>query len=353
MHWNQLRGHFDQIEMFRRTIARGRLSHSYLFAGPDGIGKREFAKLLAQCLLCQRVDEAELMACGECSGCRQVLAGTHPDFFVVGRREGKSELTIDVFLGPKERRGQEGLCYELSRRSMSGGRRVAIIDDADSMNVESANALLKTLEEPPEDSLLILLAANLDAILPTIRSRCQFVRFHPLPTADVADLLLQQELVTDQAEAARLADLSEGSLTTARQLLEPGLNELRQVVYAQLSAPRYNSLSTSAKISEVIDKLGGSTAQQRQNALLMVRFCVEFFRAAMLQLSANIRPSTAEVARFADRLHPDSADVLESLVEVVERVVRAESQLESNLVVSLCLEGLFDELGPLMRRMGF
>ena len=219
MKWRDVLGHTDQVEMFRRSIHRGRLSHSYLFAGPAGIGKKLFARVLAQCLLCEEFADAALQSCDQCPGCKQVAAQTHPDFFNVGRLEGKTELTIDVFLGPKERRGKEGLCYDLSLKPMAADRRIAIIDDADFMNEESANALLKTLEEPPPQSLLILIASNIDAILPTIRSRCQFVRFSPLKLVDISQLIIEQELVQDNDEAERIAAISEGSLTMAEQLL--------------------------------------------------------------------------------------------------------------------------------------
>ncbi|MBC8115030.1 MAG: DNA polymerase III subunit, partial [Candidatus Saccharimonas sp.] len=194
-HWSTLRGHAEQREMFRRAIARGRLSQAYLFVGPDGIGKQQFARRLAQCLLCQSPGEDQLEACGNCPGCRPFLASAHPDFLYVGRPEGKRELPIAAMAGAAERRGQEGLCHDLSIRPLAGSRKVAIIDDADTMTDECANAFLKSLEEPPERAMLFLIASNLDAVLPTIRSRCQLVRFAPLSAADIAELLVEQDLV--------------------------------------------------------------------------------------------------------------------------------------------------------------
>ncbi|MGE3316360.1 MAG: hypothetical protein AB7O26_14690, partial [Planctomycetaceae bacterium] len=153
MIWEKIRGHESLVEMFRRSAARGRLSHAYLFVGPAGVGKMLFAKTLAQCLFCERFDDSELEACGECGPCRMMQAGTHPDFLTLGRPDSKNVIPIELIAGSRERRGQDGLCHDIALRPMAGMRRVAVIDDADYLNAESANAFLKTLEEPPPGSV--------------------------------------------------------------------------------------------------------------------------------------------------------------------------------------------------------
>src|SRR5262245_18667903 len=180
MSWDDVIGHSDKIETFRRSAASGRLAHAYAFVGPSGIGKRRFAIELARCLLCDRHRDADLESCGECPSCRLVAARTHPDLILVSPPEGKSILPIKLMIGENETRGKEGLCHDLSLRPMLARRRVAVIDEADWMNDEAANALLKTLEEPPQNSVLILVASTSDGLLPTIRSRCQLVSFQPL-----------------------------------------------------------------------------------------------------------------------------------------------------------------------------
>ena len=171
MSWNDVLGHADLVEKFRKSAAGGRLAHAYAFVGPAGIGKKRFAVELARCLLCERHGDQELDSCGQCPSCQQVAAGTHPDFIFVSPPEGKSILPIKLIAGDKDTRGKEGLVYDLSLKPMSARRRVAILDEADWMNDEAANALLKTLEEPPPHSVLILIASAADRLLPTIRSR--------------------------------------------------------------------------------------------------------------------------------------------------------------------------------------
>ncbi len=352
MKWRDVLGHTDQVEMFRRSIHRGRLSHSYLFAGPAGIGKKLFARVLAQCLLCEEFADAALQSCDQCPGCKQVAAQTHPDFFNVGRLEGKTELTIDVFLGPKERRGKEGLCYDLSLKPMAADRKVAIIDDADFMNEESANALLKTLEEPPPQSLLILIASNIDAILPTIRSRCQFVRFSPLKLADVSQLLIEQELVQDNDEAERIAAISEGSLMMAQQLLDPGLRQLREMLYDQLASEQYDSVALTADMLNGLDELASDSSEQRKIAGWIIRFCVEFYRQAVLRLSGNHGDiPIQQVDRYVSRFDSQNSDDLEIMMELFDRAALAERHLEWKMSAPLCCQGLFDGLGRLSRSM--
>src|SRR5579872_3481901 len=160
MSWETLLGHTREIEKLRHSAASGRLAHAYAFTGPAGIGKKRFALELARCLLCDNHTDAELEACGTCASCQQVAAGTHPDLLAVSLPEGKSELPIRLFIGEKEMRGKEGLCHDLSLKPMSARRRVALIDDAEWMSDEAANPLLKTLEEPPPHSVLILIATS-------------------------------------------------------------------------------------------------------------------------------------------------------------------------------------------------
>jgi len=201
--WHDFRGHTDVREALARAWSRGRLAQAYLFIGLEGVGKRLFARKLAQCLLCRAPRTSELDACGECAGCRPFLAGAHPDFHFIDRDPGKKELTVDKFIGNREQRGKAGLCYDFSLCPLPDGRKVGIVNDADALNDEAANALLKTLEEPPEGAVLILIAANMDALLPTIRSRCQPVRFGPLSENDLGALIETQGLASVLGVARR------------------------------------------------------------------------------------------------------------------------------------------------------
>jgi DNA polymerase-3 subunit delta' len=351
MLWSDLLGHSEPLERLRHSARHDRLAHTYAFVGPAGIGKRTFATLLAQALLCERYDERDLQSCGECGSCQQVAARTHPDFYLVGLPAGRSEVPIELFVGDDEHRGKSGLCHDLSLRPMAGRRKIAIIDDADLLNVASGNALLKTLEEPPRNSLLILLATSTDLLLPTIRSRCQIVTFRPLAEENLRQLLLGQELVASEAEGAEIARLADGSLETARQLLDPQLRAQRQILYDMLSAQPFLSVQLASHMLEGLDATGGEKASQRASAGWIVRFSIEFFRRALLNLAGDSPRSNEipQVVKFVDRFPEGSRMAVDRVGDLLERCLIADRQLGGNCTIPLCLETLFDDLGRLIR----
>ena len=161
MSWQRIHGHDFWVQSFADAVERGRLAHAYLFAGPAGIGKKPFAFELAKTLLCES-PKKPFVACDQCPSCKQVTAGTHPDVIFASRPEDKVEFPID---------NMREVMEKLALKPARGGYKVAIIDDADDFNSESANCFLKTLEEPPPKSLLILIATDPERQLPTVLSR--------------------------------------------------------------------------------------------------------------------------------------------------------------------------------------
>ena len=194
-----IRGHATVCAGLRQAAARERLAHGLLFAGPDGVGKRAVAQALAAWLQCRARGPDD--ACGRCDACRQVAAGTHPDVLTIAVPSGKQEIGIDRIRELKR---------FASLQPAQGRAKVAIIDEAPALTVPAQNALLKTLEEPPPRSFVILVAASPDALLPTVRSRCRRLRFGPLPTADVVEILTGVPGIAP-AVADALARLAEGS----------------------------------------------------------------------------------------------------------------------------------------------
>jgi DNA polymerase-3 subunit delta' len=353
MSWDTILGHAREVEKLRCGCAAGRLAHAYAFVGPAGIGKQLFAREFAKCLLCDRHADADFDSCGQCSSCAQVAGHTHPDLLTVSLPEGKREIPIKLFIGEDESRGKEGLCYDITRKPMSARRRVAIIDDAQAMNEEGANSLLKTLEEPPPSSVLILIASSADSLLSTIRSRCQVITFQPLSAADVGYLLLREGLTTDEREAAQVAGLCDGSLDAARQLLDPQLRALREELYGLLSAEPFHSVQTAGRMIECLEPAGSEKSSQREYAGWIVRFCVEFFRRALLAVAGAPASAAAEVPqvrKFVQRLGEPACETLDRLTDLVERCLAAERHIAANAPIPLCLETFFDDLGKTMRR---
>ena len=325
MSWQNIEGHDTTVGHFRRALSRGRLASSFLFVGPAGIGKRTFALRFAKALLCDVNDEAMMEPCGTCSSCKQVDAETHPDIIAVAKPKDRAYLPIDLLIGDKEHRMRQGLCHDISLKPFKGGRKIAIIDDADLLNVEGANALLKTLEEPPPRSVLILIGTSPARQLPTIRSRCQTIRFDPLSPEIISKLLLQQEVVSTPEEAARIAERAEGSLETAIELADPGLWEFRERLFTQLNQPRLASVRTSTMVSKFVDEAGREAPMRRARLRHVIGFAIEFYRARLLQLCND----------------PDAS---EQVASRLERSLDALGQIDRNANQTTLIECWLDDL---------
>jgi DNA polymerase-3 subunit delta' len=321
-----LRDHDEVVDRFRRILAQGRLASTFLFVGPDGIGKRTFALELAQALLCTERDEKLLDPCGRCESCVQALAGTHPDILRISKPKEKSELPVALFIGSAEKRMQEGLCHDLALKPFFGRRRVAIIDDADYLNEEGANALLKTLEEPPPRSLLVLIGTSLERQLPTIRSRCQIIRFAPLTAETIADLLVTEGTTTDRAMAQKLAAWSDGSLAKARDLADPELWKFRQILLNRLAEAELDSVRFAEAISKFVDEAGTDAFRRRNRLRQLIGFAAEFYRQLVRAISGAIPQTVGDTET-------------QQAVQQAMRHMRADAELAADRL-ERCLDAL-------------
>jgi DNA polymerase-3 subunit delta' len=344
MPWLGLEGHDAVVERFRRALARGRLAGTYLFVGPAGIGKRSLALRLAQTLLCGSRDEAEMSPCGTCPACQQVLAQTHPDLLLISKPPDKSTIPLELLIGPPEKRMREGLCHSLSLASFMGGRKVAIIDDADDLNVEGANSLLKTLEEPPPRSTIILLGTSLEKQLPTIRSRSQVIPFRPLDPEVLARLILEQGLASDADTAAHLARHSEGSLERAAELADPELWTFRGELLRHLAERPLASLATARAVTEFMEAAGKEASAKRARARTVVGFAADYFRATLRAGAGgspgNDRELAATIAAAA-RYGPIDVDRAGAQLE---RTLDALGQIDRNAHLVTVIECWLDDL---------
>ncbi|MCA9157757.1 MAG: DNA polymerase III subunit [Planctomycetales bacterium] len=286
MQWDSLLGHQQQKQWFQTALDSGRLASSFLFVGPEGIGKRTFAILLAKGLLCRHSPPQSLEACGNCEDCVQVDAGTHPDLLSVSKPIDKANIPIELLIGEREKRMRAGLCHDISLRPYGGRRKIAIVDDADTFNNEGANCLLKTLEEPPAGSLLILLGTSLQRQLPTIRSRCQAILFKPLDAQQLQTLLLRTGLTDSADRALQLASQAGGSLEEARLMVDPELDEFRGHLLENLGKPQLPLIELAKSCAAIVDAAGKDARVKRERLKLIFRIAASFYRELSLSLSA-------------------------------------------------------------------
>jgi DNA polymerase-3 subunit delta' len=328
--WNVI-GQPKAVELLRYSLERGRLAHAYLFSGQPHVGKTTLAINLAQAVNC----EQEAPPCGQCTSCLRIAAGKHADVQIIGRLSDNSSGDA----GPRKEISI-GQIRELQQaaalRPYEGKHRVFIIDGAEHLNEESANCLLKTLEEPPPDVLIILLAANDARLLPTIVSRCQRVELTPVPANSIEQELIENRQ-TEPGRAKLLSRLCRGGIGWAisasldESLLQERslrLNELQELAAASLDRRFDFAARLAAQFSRNRDSVEG-----------VLRLWLDWWRDLLL-----VKEGCAELITNVDQeatLDQYSEDYsLADISQFIEAIRAALKQLEQNANPRLVLEVL-------------
>ncbi len=244
MVFRDILGHTKEIEALGKAIANRRVAHSYLFSGISGIGKGCVARAFAGALNC-----AEGSGCDECEDCRLIEAGSHPNLVEVWPTDKDDERAKNGLIRiVKIRELQGAIKYKVDR-----GKKVVIIEDADRLVPAAANAFLKTLEEPPADSVIILISSKASSLLPTILSRCQRINFGPLAEQSIRDYLVDTMALSPDL-AASAAQASSGALGAAIEYAESGLWEKRATIAGYLKAVKRGDGAKLLKLAEELAK---------------------------------------------------------------------------------------------------
>ena len=333
--WNVIRlsdifGQDDAIAWLRRAVESDRLPHGLMFAGPTGVGKATTARALAAGFLCGKPNGAD--ACGACESCRVMAAGTHPDFHEIVKehiryydKTGKSKgisLSIDVV--------RPELIEPAGRKPAMGRGKAFVIEQADLMQPNAQNAMLKTLEEPAGRTLIVLLTDQPGALLPTIQSRCQLVQFASLDESLVRRELEKHKI--DKKTAADAAALAGGSLGVALKWIEDGVIDPARDLVAQVDAmlrgnppddlPDWLKKAADAYAEKQLerDELASKDQANREGLILYLHVAATRFRK-----------------RLAETSDPDELDRACTAIEVL---ARAEEYLDANVNVALTLQQL-------------
>ncbi len=345
MSWNRIRGHAAVVRLFQTAWQRGRLGQAYLFVGPEGIGKRTFARELARTLLCEQPSEG-FAACGQCTACQLVDAQTHPDLFQLARPQDAQELSIDLI---------RELVAQLALKPARGRRKIAILDDADDLTIEASNCFLKPLEEPPPGSLLILIGTSAERQLTTIRSRCQLVSFAPLSLTDLTAILTELGVGKDGG-MARIVRCCGGSVRLAKALDDPELWQFRQTLLDAIAVPTPDATKISEMWMQFVEAAGKESAAQRQRSSLVLRLLLGLIETAW-KIAIGAAP-VIESSREAEQLHGLAQHWgAEKLLRFLDRCLDADLQNDRKVQLVLIVEALLDTLAreaspPMLRKSG-
>jgi len=311
-------GHEKQIDTIERALESGTLPHAYLFSGMGGIGKRLIALKLAETLQC---NSPESRPCGKCSGCRKIKEGNHPDLI---------ELQADGnFIKIEQIRG---LQKRLSLKSFEGRATVCIIDGAEKMNPAAANALLKTLEEPPQDTYLILLTENIRQVISTVISRCRRLNFNPLSADNISSTLIKDKGI-DKKDAIAAAGMSEGSMGKALDLLECFDAKEREQMFELVID--FKNVDDVFSISEKLTKKEGTI--KLMDFIDMLKF---FLRDLMVFKSGVKKDRLLNIA--SDEILKKGAGSFSpaALIEIFETVAKTETAIMMNVNKRLAVENM-------------
>jgi len=321
-----------------------RPSHAYMLAGPRGVGKALAAVGLAHSILCERSPGAGFCCtpencpprdapasprgragalsaprCQCCAACVQIAAGVHPDFNYVARNPNRVEVLIEQV---------RDLIERLGVRPMRGDRRVAIIDDAETLNLPAQNALLKTLEEPPGHTIIFVVTDSERALLDTVRSRLRPIRFGPLAAAEIADVLTTRAALPPE-RAQILARLARGSISRALALTEGSEPPVRELFEA-LSRVRTLDFAGAQAIAQ---DFFGSRESAASNFELIARILEEMlcFKLLGAELNAPSLETARTMADIAQALDPATiAKLLEGALQAVGAIeAMANSRLQA------------------------
>jgi DNA polymerase-3 subunit delta' len=303
------------VERLRTKLRENRFPHGMIFSGPEGVGKHTFALMVAKALNCRNAEAGDF--CDECSSCRKINAGTHPDVTTISVEEDASLIKIAQI---------RQLLSVLDLQPLEGRNKVFIIDPADLLNEEAANALLKGLEEPPENTFFILITVNVRALLITVRSRCQVYHFTPLTLDDIRRHGITNELIVrwSQGSIGRALALDIVRLKNERELVLDFLNTVvsaKQEDFQQL-------LGATADISRA--------KQEFESRMTMLAVLV----ADILYLSEGM-PQKLVNFDIAEQLQKLSARVsVERLIQIAQFLGFIESSSRNYLNRQMLMDAL-------------
>lgn len=358
MSFNDVIGQHHAKGILQRALEHKRVPHAYLFTGAEGIGKEATAIEFSKALLCK--SESADKPCDECSNCRRITSFQHPDFVFLFPSSAKSveeerAILDSIMENPYKRKkpwaaptiGIEQI-RELRRKATMKpleGRRLVLIAEADKMTIPAANSLLKLLEEPPDTMHLILTAAKVNSMLPTILSRCQEIRFGPLADNEIETALIEKAQLPPE-RALLLARMSQGSFRRALEWMDESFAQSRDAAITFLRACLKNPMAQVELVEEMVKSYD---KKQIKDVLVLMLI---WFRDALLLSEGESDQRLVNV---------DQIEILQKFLGAFEfidfyaagaEVEKSMAMIERNIQVNLILMVLMIKLQHLMKLKG-
>lgn len=318
MPFSEIIGHERVVELFRRSLRSGKTAHAYIFEGPASCGRKKTALALIQALFCGTAQDD---ACGVCPSCRKVAGGSHGDIHIVEPLPDKRDITI-----AQVREVQR----DLALRPYEAPRKACVVEPADRMNPNSANSFLKTLEEPPGNAIIILITENADLLLPTIRSRCQMVRFAPLSPEHIRILLERKGM--DAETASLMSQLADGSMQRALELDNDALSSRREMLIKHLNIL---SLDRIATVFDASEELSGNRDETLETLDLLLSFARDMVHLAAGCGDIINQPIRQFLEGFVSRLN------LQRSLQLADNILETRRSVQRNANSKLALDQLF------------
>jgi len=318
MPFDSIFGHEKPVRILRSTLKTGKLPQAFICSGIDGIGKRKTALSFVKALNCREMEDD---FCDACLSCRKVEKQVHPDFLFV--EPEKNIIRIEQITG---------LAQETAFKPMEGKRKAVIIDQAEKLNLHAANCLLKTLEEPPEDTVLILVARETAGMLPTVLSRCQKICFSPLKDEEVFRFIRESGVA--EAPALLITYHAQGSIKKAFFLLENDFLAKRSEIAEMLCKDASEDLDAVLNFCKRLK-------EDSESLSLVLEFLAEWYRDLLLCKEG-----------FSDSLLYNR-DIIESvcgaaehetrpgIIRKIKRIQWLQNNSQLNIDMQLGLESVF------------
>lgn len=315
-------GRADVVAHMQNAIRADKISHAYILSGEKGAGKRLLSTIFAMTLQCE---EGGSEPCGRCASCRKAISGNHPDIIYVSH-EKAGTVSVDEI--------RDQVVNDVAIRPYESRYKIYIIDEASRMTPQAQNALLKTLEEPPAYAVIMLLADNVDALLPTILSRCVMLRLAPVSDREIKEFLMQQMHVPDyQAEIE--AAYAQGNIGKAKMIAQNSdFLEMTENAVRQLKR------SKNMEIREMVDAIRGLSGE-KQNARDYLDIYTMWFRDVLLFKATKEIDSLIfkeEVSAIRQRAEGSS---YEGIQKILDAIRHADDRLRANVNFDLTMELLY------------